>query len=330
MDVAEIAGVSRTTVSYVISGRRDKDVRITEETRKKVWDAARALGYQPISAAQTLRSQRSNMVVLMVPDIINLYYPYLETAVQREAEKAGVDVFIYNTHDELQRERDFVDVLLRRGVDGVITQTFRLSEEDIGRLVDAGIAVVIHGNEPTHPYADNVMLDEAKAVEEAVSYLIDQGHRRIGALAGPDTMWTGRLRKAGYINALVSHHIPIDDRLIYETDYTRESGAAGMAHFLSLPEPPTAIFAADDLLAIGGMLYALDAGLSVPEDVAFVGFDDVPEATIVRPRLTTIHKNVELGGTAAVRMLFERLDSGYLIPSRQEVVGYEIVQRESA
>jgi LacI family transcriptional regulator len=329
-DVARLAGVSRTTVSYVINDRAGSKVRISKETRKKVWDAVEALGYQPISAGRALRLQRSNMVVLMVPDIINLYYPYLATAAQQEAESAGLDVFVYNTHNDPQRERDFVNVLIRRGVDGLITQTFQLSGEDIAKLVDAGVAVVVHGNEPTHPYADNVMVDEVKAVEASVSYLVERGHRRIGTLAGPDSMWTGRLRKQGYLNGLQSHDIPIDEQLIYVTDYQRETGYRGMQYFLSLPDPPTAVVAADDLLAIGGLLAALDAGLSVPEDVAIVGFDDIPEATIVRPRLTTVRKNIELLGRAAIDLLLERIDAEHLLPSRQHAIDYELVYRGSA
>jgi DNA-binding LacI/PurR family transcriptional regulator len=329
-DVARLAGVSRTTVSYVLNNRRGDNIRIPQETRDRVWAAARELGYQPISAARTLRLRRSNMIVLMVPDIINLYYPYLAMAAQHEAEQADRDVFIYNTLNDPRRERDFVDVLIRRGVDGLIAQTFQLDEQDIGRLVDAGVAVVIHGNEPTHPYADNVLVDELQAVHALVSGLIARGHRRIGTLAGPQTMWTGRLRQEGYVNALRTHHIPLEEQLIYPTDYSRESGYQGMKHLLALPDPPTAVFAADDLLAIGGLLAATDLGLSVPRDVAVAGFDDIPEATIVRPRLTTIRKNVELLGQTAVDLLLERLGSEELLPSRQRAIDYEIVYRESA
>lgn len=328
-DVARLAGVSRTTVSYVVNNRTGDSIRIPEETRARVWAAARTLGYQPIGAGRALRLQRSHMIVLMVPDMINLYYPYLAVAAQREAERADLDVFIYNTLNDPQRERNFVDVLIRRGVDGLIAQTFQLGEQDLDRLIETGIAVVIHGNEPTHPYVDNVLIDETRAVREVAGGLIDRGHRRIGALAGPQTMWTGRLRLAGYIQALQEHGLPIEEQLIYPTDYSREDGYRGMAHLLALPDPPTAILAADDLLAIGGLLAATDMGLCVPKDVAVVGFDDIPEATIVRPRLTTVRKNVELLGQTAVDLLLERLGSENLLPSRQRVIDYQIVHRES-
>jgi DNA-binding LacI/PurR family transcriptional regulator len=206
----------------------------------------------------------------------------------------------------------------------------QLSGEQIAKLVDAGVAVVVHGNEPTHPYVDNVMVDEVKAVETSVSYLVERGHRRIGTLAGPESMWTGRLRKQGYLCGLRSHGIPIDEQLIYVTDFELETGYRGMQHLLAYPDPPTAVVAADDLLAIGGLLAALDAGLSVPEDVAIVGFDDIPESTIVRPRLTTVRKSIELLGKAAIDLLLERIDCEHVLPARKCTVEFELVCRESA
>jgi DNA-binding LacI/PurR family transcriptional regulator len=329
-DVAELAGVSRTTVSYVINERAGGNIRISENTRKKVREAVKALNYQPLSAARTLRMQRSNMLAVMIPRVDNPFYPHFAAAVQREAEKERLDVIIYSTNDELRREKNFLDTLLRRRVDGFITQSFHLSSGDIDSLVEAGIAVVVHGDTPTHRFVDNIVLDEAKAVKEAVSYLIEQGHRRIGTIAGVETMWTGRLRKKGYVDALEAHGIPIEDELIYETKYERGCGALGMKHLLSLPEPPTAVFASNDLLAIDALLFTVDSGLSVPQDVAIIGFDNIPEATIVRPRLTTIHKDVNLLGATAVQMLIERINSENSLPSRQKVLGYEILYRESA
>jgi DNA-binding LacI/PurR family transcriptional regulator len=328
--VAELAGVSRTTVSYVINERTGGNIRISEETRRRVWEAVEALNYRPSSAAQTLRTRRSNLLAVMIPRVENPFYPHFAAAIQQEAEKAGLDVIIYSTHNQLQREKDFLNVLLHRGVDGVVTQSFHLSRDDVNRLVEAGIAVVIHGSSPTHPYADNIMLDEAKAVEEAVTYLIKKGHQRISTIAGPETTWTGRLRKEGYLNALLAYSIPIEAELIRETRFRRGYGAQAMQELLALPDPPTAVFAANDLLAIDALLFAIDAGLSVPDDVAIVGFDDIPEATIVRPRLTTINKDVTLLGATAVQMLMDRIKSDSLFPARHTVLDYQIMRRESA
>jgi DNA-binding LacI/PurR family transcriptional regulator len=336
-DVAELAGVSQTTVSHVINGKQGGNIRISDETRRKVWEAVETLNYRPSTAARTLRTDRSNLLAIIVPHMRTPFQPLLATAIQEEAEKEDFEVIIYHTHDELQREKRTLDALLSRGVDGLITQTYTLSTEDLDRLVQAGIAVVIYGVSPTHPFVDNIMHDEARAAEEVVSYLIKQGHRRIATIAGPQTTWGGRLRKEGYINALRNHGLPIEDELIRETEFKRGNGAKEMQELLALPEPPTAVFAANDILAVYALLYAIDAGLSavdsgfsVPDDVVIVGFDDIPEASIVRPRLTTVHKDIDLLGATAVRMLIERMNSEELLPSRQKTLDYEIIYRESA
>jgi LacI family transcriptional regulator len=328
-DVAKLAGVSVTTVSYVINERTGDNIRISEETRQKVWAAVKDLNYRPSSAARTLRTKRSYLLALMIPYIEAPYFPFLAVAVQREAEDKGFRVLIYDTRYELQREHGFLNVLYSHSVDGVIIQSDQLSEEDVNNLVEADVAVVIHGNEPTHPSTDNVMIDEAKAAEEAVCHLIEKGYARIGAIGFPTR--GGALRTEGYRNALQSHGIPVVDELICSVNILRgETGALGMQKLLSLTEPPTAVFAASDHVAVDALLFALDSGLSVPEDVAIVGFDDIPAATRVRPRLTTVHKDTDLLGSLAVQMLVERINSDQPLSSRQRIVGHKLVCRESA
>jgi DNA-binding LacI/PurR family transcriptional regulator len=193
-DAAKLASVSRTAASYVINERTGGNIRISDETRRKVWKAVEALNYRPSSAAQTLRTQRSNLLAVVIPRVENPFYPHFVSAIQQGAEEVGLDVIIYSTHNQLQREKDFLNILLRRGVDGVVTQSFHLSRDEIDWLVEGGTAVVIHGDSPRHPFADNIILDEVKVVEEAVSYLIKKGHRRIGTIVGPEATWSGRLR----------------------------------------------------------------------------------------------------------------------------------------
>lgn len=330
-DVAKHAGVSITTVSFVINNKTDGNVKISEATRQKVWEAVDALNYRPSHAARSLRTRRSNMLALMIPQIEAPFHPPFASAVQHEGEKENLDVFIYSTRDELVREQEFVQGLISRGVDGVIIQSYQLSSADIDDLINAGIAVVITGDSPTHPFADNVLFDEAKAAEEMVGFLIGKGHRRIGTLAGPESTWGGRLRKQGYLAALQAHNLPVVDELIQEADfYYQEAAAPAMEKLLSLPEPPTAIFCANDFLAINALLFAVDAGLSVPDDIAIVGFDNTRQATMSRPRLTTVHKDVNVLAGACLEMLVERINSKTPIPARQKFLDHKIIYRESA
>ena len=300
-DVAELAGVSRTTVSYVTNKRTDGNIRISDETRKKVWAAVETLGYRPSGAARALRTNRSNLIALMVPFIDTPFNPLFAAAIQREAEKENLGVIIY------------------------------APREDINQMVSAGIGVVIHGITPKHPFADNIILDEVKASEEIVSYLVEQGHSRIAIIAGPYGKWTGRLRKEGYLNALHKNGISIDDEIICEAPtFTRGSGIQCMQTLLSLSEPPTAVFAANDVLAVDALHVALDHGLSVPQDIAIVGFDDTPEAIIVRPKLTTVHKDIDLLGISAVEMLVDRINSKAPLPARTKTLEYQLKIRDSA
>ncbi len=330
-DVAELAGVSITTVSFVINNKTDGNVKISEATRQRVLNAVEELNYRPSSAAQSLRTRRSNMLALMIPQIEAPFHPRFASAVQREGEKNNLDVFIYSTRDQLDREQEFIQVLISRGVDGVIIQSYQLTSDDIDELVNAGIAVVITGDSPTHPLADNVMFDETKAAQEMVEYLISKGHRRIGTLAGPESTWGGRLRKQGYLAALQAHNLPIADELIQEADfYYQEAAAPAMEKLLALPDPPTALFCANDFLAANALLFALDAGLSVPDDIAIAGFDNTRQAIMTRPKLTTVNKDINLLAPACLEMLVERINSQKPIPARQKFLDYEIIYRESA
>jgi len=330
-DVANLAGVSVTTVSFVINNKSGGNVRISEDTRKKVWAAVEALNYRPSSVARSLRTKRSNLLALMIPYIETPFQPQFAAAIQREAEKQNLDVFIYGTRDDLIREREFLNVLLSRAVDGVIIHSHHLSTDDIDNLVKAGISVVIQGNSPTHPLADNVMLDELKASEAIVTFLIRKGYRRIGKIAGPQTAWGAQLRKEGYLNALQNNGMPVESELIQEADFNKQrTGQAAMERLMTLSNPPDAVFCANDFLALGASLYTADAGLSVPDDVAIVGFDNTREAIMVRPKLTTVHKDVNALAAATLQLLQERINSNKPLPARRHILDFEIVKRDSA
>jgi len=330
-DVADLAGVSVTTVSFVINEKSGGNIRISEATRRKVWEAVEALGYHPSSAARALRTRRSHLLALILPHLQSSYHPLLAASIQKAAKQKNFDIIIYTTQNSFQAEKELLNTVLSRGVDGAIIHSIQQSSDDIEVLIEAGISVVIHGNSPTHTFADNVMIDEVKAVEDAVTYLIDKGHVRIATITGPKTTWVGRLRTKGYLNALQAHGIPIEEELIYEADFwTQGAGAQGMQYLLALNEPPTAVIGASDPLAAEALLVVLDSGLSVPKDVAIIGIDDTPEAIMVRPRLTTIRKDVNLLGLTATQMLMERIESKNLLPARRKVLSHTFIRRESA
>lgn len=330
-DVARLAGVSGSTVSLVINNKTGGNVRISEETRRKVWEAVKQLNYHPMSAARTLRTKHYNLLALMIPHFETPFQAHFVAAVQNQAEKKGLDIFVYGTRDEARHEQNFINVLLSRGVDGVIIHSHHLTSADLDPLVNAGIAVVISGNSPSHTYADNIHIDETGSAREMVSYLLQKGHRRIGLISGSESTWSGRLRKEGYLSALSAYGLSPDPDLIQYGDYYRlGSGEAAARHLLSLPDRPTAIFCASDTFAVEAIQYAHDIGLRVPDDLAVAGFDDTREAVRVRPKLTTVHKDVGLMASAIMRLMEDRIHSSELLPARQIRLDYQIIYRDSA
>lgn len=329
-DVAAAAGVSRTTVSYVINQRTSGAIRISDETRRRVWDAARALDYQPLRAAQSLRLQRSKAIAVLVPQVEDSIWGPWALAMQREVERAGYQCLVFGLPPGSRRTVAAVDSLLRSGVDGLIAHSDQVFDQHLERLAQAGIAAVLHGAESAHGLTDSVGVDEDTAAAEVLAHLVAKGHQRIAAISGPSSRKSWRARKEGYLAALKAHHLPRNEAYVFESEVTWGYGAWALRHLLALPEPPTAVLAADDLLALDALLYAVDAGLAVPDELAIVGYGDIPSARLVRPRLSTVRWETRDVAVAAVSMLTERIESDQPLPARHRTVDYALIARESS
>ena len=306
--VAALAGVSIAVVSYVLNGR-DTEMRISPETREAVLRAVDTLGYRLNVSARELRTHRSQLLALAIHDIENPFYTTLTVAVQDEATAAGYDLIIYNTGRQVERELAFVNLVLRRRVDGVLASAFSCGPAGFDPLVRAGVPVVAISNvgAELHPAIDYVVNDDRAASETAVRHLIELGHRRIGHLAGPRALAIGRSRREGYRAALAAADIADDAALVVEgTLMALGSAEAGQA-LLAADPPPTAIFCANDTMALQVHLLIRQRGLRIPHDVALVGFDDVPEASRLDPPLTTVANRADAAGAQAMQLLLERL-----------------------
>ncbi len=332
-DVARQAGVSRAVVSYVINGRTGGNVRISEETRGRVLAAVQELGYQPNVAARSLRTHRTQLLAVMVPDLTNPFYPLLIRGAQAVAEPHDYHILVYDTNDTPAREHAFVDAMLRRYVDGAILVAFHLETEDVERLLGSGIRLVEIGGRPRPAGVDIVAVRERHAVRELMRYLISRGHQRIAHLAGPPDTPPGRVRLEGYREALAEAGLPYDESIVRYGSFRRE-GVADLVSSL-FPRPgrnghPTALFAANDLMAIQAIHTLTRLGWDVPGDVAVCGFDNLPEAEVVVPSLTTIDQEAQLTGQRAVELLLERLRSEGPVEGRKESIPYRLVIRDSA
>jgi LacI family transcriptional regulator len=325
-DVADLAGVSATTVSHTLSGRR----AVSEASRVKVLAAISELGYRPNQTAASLRTQRTYTVALIIPDITNPYYPTVARGLQDVLGPAGYLSVICNTDGDHDVERDYLEQMVSRPVDGVVIAAFRTEPAQFKTLLDAGIPVVMLGDTSDTDVSDQVMTDDRTGTAEATRYLLDQGITRIGFIDGEFGVGPGDQRVAGYHDALLSYGVRIDPDLLVTTDYTRQGGVDGLTCLLNLPDPPRAVLCANDLIAIGALDVARDRGLQVPRQLAIVGFDDIEAAAMVTPPLTTVvNPGYELGRTCG-QLLLSRITEDFTGPRRQIVIPTRFITRSSA
>lgn len=302
-DVADLAHVSISTVSRVVN---DADYPVRPETRQRVMQAVDALGFRPNPIARSLVGKPTLTIGLVVPDISNPYYPLLSRGVEDVASEQGYTVFFCNTDRSAAKTSHYVEVLREKQVDGIIFAGGGL-EGDGEPLLSEGIPgkVVLIGRHQW-PFP-SVQVDNVSAASGATNLLIDLGHRRIAFIGGPSSLTSARDRLAGYRQAMEGLGTPVDPKLIRQGEFQAESGYEATVSLLEERNPPTAVFAANDQMAIAAMAAAYDRGLRVPEDLAVVGFDDTPAARDVRPALTTVSLPSYDIGASAARLLLRLL-----------------------
>jgi DNA-binding LacI/PurR family transcriptional regulator len=266
---------------------------------------------------------------MMVADVANPFYHPMVRAVQDAARARGYDVMLSNTDHLREAEQDFCDSIMRRPVDGVILAPYHLATEDIERLIDrTGVAVAALGQHVDHPQVDVVFGSDDVATHTTTAWLIDKKHTRIGFIGVTDEFAVGFRRRRAFQAAVAEAQIELPPEYLQEGDWSFASGWAAMDTLLRLPSPPTAVFALNDLMAIGAMEAARQRGRGIPKDIAIVGFDDIPAASWVCPKLTTIAQYpAEMGKTLA-DAVFERLD-GYHGAGRRYEVPCRLVERDT-
>ena len=303
-DVAQRAGVSIAAVSRALNGSG----YVSTEIKQRVQEAAVALRYRPHDSARGLKLQRSNTIGLVIADITNPFYSELAAGVLSSAKKWGYHVILAAMDEEPTMEEEYLNVLMEKRVDGILAVATGENQRTWRDVVDLGIKVVLVDRKVTSlPEADVVLVDNTNGSHAAISYLLGLGHRRIGMLSGPMSLTTGQGRLDGYYQAHVDANLTVDRNLVQLVSFKRESGIQAVEQLLALPEPPSAIFAANNL--IGEMaFFALRAkGLRVPEDISFLMFDDVSWASLTTPQITVVAQPISHLGSRAVEQLMLRL-----------------------
>jgi LacI family transcriptional regulator len=304
-DVAREAGVSPQTVSRAINDKGE----ICPETRERVLRVAERLGYRPNSVARSLATRRTLNVGLVVPDVSNPFFASVARGILDAAQGASYNVFLCNTDENAERELGAIHSLEAQRVDGMIVCSSRLPEQKLVEVADRYQPLVLVNRRIDRPQAGCVMVADARAMEQAVDYLLELGHRQIGLLAGPAQSHSGKERIKGYQRAMQVHNItPLPSWQIHCPPQL-EGGQVAAHHLLQQAPELTALVAYNDLVAIGALRACAELGLGVPKDCAIVGCDDVLLAALVSPALTTIRIPTYELGQRAMGLLLDMIGS---------------------
>ena len=319
--VAVEAGVSVTTASRALSG----EGRVGAETRARVLDVAHRLGYQPDEVARQLRRGSTATLAVLVPDIRNPFFPELVKGVQDAASRHGRLLQLAQTGDDPELTLQLLAQLRRHRIEGVVLDATELPDEGLEEVL-AGLPVVCVDRAADLPGAAVVRSDQRTGGRLATEHLVALGHERIAHLAGPLHLDVARQRLAGHHDALEAAGLPVDPELVVEATFSEDAGREAVAALLARRARFTAVFAGNDLMAIGALRGLDDAGLRVPRDVSVVGFDDIHLASYVRPGLTTVRQETYELGRLAVETLLE-LSTGDAVDPLERVLPTTLVRR---
>jgi len=334
-DIASLASVTPMTVSRVINGTG----YVRMETRERVLQVAREMNYRRNGLARALKRQRTETVGLVIGDIANPFAAELSRGVREVLEKRGYTLFICVSEHSAKEDVRAFDSLADHRADGLIvaTRSCKSGDERLKELIASGVPVSLIGRDFRHPHADSVSADNLKGGYEATKHLIDLGHRRIGFIGVSLTKSVGLRRFQGYQEALNEHGLMLDESLIvggggsdqmpgYSTE---EMGFAGMTRLVRLKKRPTAVFARNDFTAIGALDAIKQAGLRIPEDIAVVGYDDIPLASHITPTLTTVRQPTREQGRLAATLLLQRIEGDRERPREEKMFECELIVRQS-
>jgi len=322
-DVAKLANVSTATVSRVLSNSGN----VKKETTEKVLEAIQKLNYQPNVLARQLRKLETKTVLVVVPDITNTFFSKILRGIERVAIENDYEVLLGDTGNDVERERGYLDILRQKKADGMILLTARL-ESHLLEEIAGEFPVVLACEYLEGSTIPTVSIDNISSARKATEYLINLGHRRIGFISGPLNVILSRDRLKGFRQAMAQHNIPIESFLVQEGDFSFESGYNMMMKFLALDQPPTAVFAANDEMAIGAIKAIKSKGLHVPDDISVVGFDDIKFASIYEPALTTISQPMFEIGKKAMELLIKLINKDQL-EKNQYILEDQLVIRET-
>ena len=328
-DIARMAKVSHTTVSRALN---DKG-RICNETKEKILSIARQLSYRPDFIARSLVMKRTKTLGLVMTSILNPFYTELAQGIEATAIELGYNIILCCTHSDVSVEKQYVTMLRSKGVDGIIFSSAHIEDPNILELAEEGFPIVLVNRRTYLPAVrekiDYVGVNNILGGYMAVEHLIKLGHERIGIIGGSSESSVGFERFEGGKGALEAYGLTEMSDYFLDGDFLKESGYQGGKRFIKMADSPTAIFAANDYMALGVFQAIADEGLRVPEEVALVGFNDIEFTAMKGIELTTIGQKKYVMGAVAVKLLVERIEEEKVGPSKEIILEPELIIRRT-
>ncbi len=323
-DIAELTKVSVATVSRVIND----DPNVSSETREKIKKVIEETGYVPNFLGRNLRVAKTQKILLIIPTIENPFYTEILAAIEESAEKSGYNILIGITNNKHELEQKYMEMLITKQVDGAIVLLSNYDKDALSNWAENFPLVQCCEYTPGARIT-NVSIDNKLAAYDAVSYLISKGHRKIGAIGGQLYFASESDRIVGYKKALKEHNIPYKKEYFRVKSYTMEGGQEGARELMKLSNPPTAIFAFGDTIAIGVAKYLNDIGKPAGKNVAVIGVDDIPLCEIFNPSISSVRQPRRKLGAKAYELLMERIDNNTQI-IKNVILEHELILRQSS
>ncbi|MEK8127566.1 substrate-binding domain-containing protein [Paenibacillus filicis] len=326
-DIAKKANVSAMTVSRVINNSG----KISDATRQRVKQVMEELHYVPNSNARSLVLQKTHIISLLITDITNPFYTTLARGAEDTAKRLGYKLLFGNSDENYAKEKDYVDMILSTRVDGVLfAPTGDGSAAHLQQLQKHNMPLVLLDREVPGIQADTVLGDSKEGARRLVEHLLSLGHRRIALINGSEDVSTARQRHVGYKEALKLNDVPYDEALVLYANYREIQNETALSQLLHLPDPPTAIFAANNFLAIGAIQGLRAQGLQVPDDMSVVCFDDLGLASALNPFLTVAAQPAYQFGSLGMQWLIDRIEGRSQDEPRTIILPSELIVRSSA
>ncbi|MGN6518273.1 MAG: LacI family DNA-binding transcriptional regulator [Dokdonella sp.] len=322
-DVAKAAGVSVAAVSRALNGRDN----VTDQTRHRILDVAAKLRYRPNDAARSLITRRTRTIGAVLPDLHGEFFSELIRGIDVAARAQGLHLLVSSSHGDADEATAAIRSMQGR-VDGLLVMSPHVDASFLHESLPEALPAVLMNAPHEHSRFPTLNLDNHGGAAAMTRHLLGRGHRRIAMIAGPVGNLDADERRRGWLDALEEASLA-RDALLLEGDFSEESGHAAGKHVAGLAQRPDALFAANDMMAVGCLIALAESGLRVPDDIALAGFDDVPIARYVTPQLTTVRVRVADLGRAAFTRLIAELETPGAFPARSEVLPCEIVVRAS-